>query len=64
MDTTTNNAIMQVDNSSTVVFNDKRNSVRLQTNVRYSVGSVWIADMLHVPYGVSFEIVLSIVLCH
>lgn len=43
---------MQVDNSSTVTFNNKRNSVRLQTSVRYSVGSVWIADMLHVPYGV------------
>ncbi|KJA17978.1 glycoside hydrolase family 16 protein [Hypholoma sublateritium FD-334 SS-4] len=53
VDTTTNNAIMQVDNSSTVVYNDKRNSVRLQTNVRYGVGSVWIADMLHVPYGCS-----------
>ncbi len=40
---------MKVDNSSTVVYNDKRNSVRLQTDVRYSVGSVWIADMIHVP---------------
>ena len=53
VDTTTNHAIMKVDNTSTVVYNDKRNSVRLQTNVRYSVGSVWIADMIHVPYGVS-----------
>ncbi|KAF8192188.1 glycoside hydrolase family 16 protein [Pholiota molesta] len=53
VDTTTNHAIMQVDNSSTVTFNNKRNSVRLQTNVRYGVGSVWIADMLHVPFGCS-----------
>lgn len=47
---------MQVDNSSTVTFNNKRNSVRLQTNVRYGVGSVWIADMLHVPYGVRYDV--------
>ncbi|KAF8968928.1 glycoside hydrolase family 16 protein [Flammula alnicola] len=53
VDSTTNHAIMQVDNRSTVVFNDKRNSVRLQTDVRFGVGSVWIADMLHVPYGCS-----------
>ncbi|KAF9562643.1 glycoside hydrolase family 16 protein, partial [Agrocybe pediades] len=53
VDTTTNNAIIKVDNTSTVNFNDKRNSVRMQTDVRYSVGSVWIADMLHVPFGCS-----------
>jgi hypothetical protein len=53
VDSNTNHAIMQVDNSSTVLFNDKRNSVRLQTNDRFGVGSVWIADMLHVPYGCS-----------
>ncbi|TFK39087.1 glycoside hydrolase family 16 protein [Crucibulum laeve] len=53
VDTTTNHAIMKVDNTSTVNFPDKRNTVRLQTNDRYSVGSVWTVDMLHVPYGCS-----------
>lgn len=46
-------AIMKVDNSSTLNFNDKRNAIRISTTDRYTVGSLWIADMLHVPYGVS-----------
>lgn len=50
---TTKHAIIAVDNTSTVVFNDKRSSVRMQTDVRFSVGSVWTADMLHVPFGCS-----------
>ncbi|KAH9480242.1 putative glycosidase C21B10.07 [Psilocybe cubensis] len=51
VDPTTNHAIMKVDNTSNVEFNSNRNSVRLQTDVKYSVGSVWIVDMLHVPFG-------------
>ncbi|KAI0298071.1 glycoside hydrolase family 16 protein [Multifurca ochricompacta] len=47
------NAIMKVDNKTNVVFNDKRNTVRISSKDRFAVGSVWIADMLHVPYGCS-----------
>ncbi|KAH9987105.1 concanavalin A-like lectin/glucanase domain-containing protein [Russula vinacea] len=47
------NAIMKVDNKTNVPFNDKRNTVRISTTDRFAVGSVWIADMLHVPFGCS-----------
>lgn len=53
VDTTTNHAIIKVDNTSTVAGLDKRNTVRIQTNHMFSIGSVWIVDMLHVPYGCS-----------
>ncbi|KAF8158486.1 concanavalin A-like lectin/glucanase domain-containing protein [Crassisporium funariophilum] len=53
VDSSTNHAIIKVDNTSTVVFNNKRNTVRIQTSERYSVGSVWTADMMHVPFGCS-----------
>jgi len=55
VDPTTNHAIIKVDNTSTVVFNDKRNTVRIQTSDRFSVGSVWTADILHVPFGVGLH---------
>ncbi|KAF8918887.1 glycoside hydrolase family 16 protein [Mucidula mucida] len=42
-----------VDNTSTVAFNDKRSTVRIHSNQAYSVGSLWVADMHHVPYGCS-----------
>ncbi|KAF8817140.1 glycoside hydrolase family 16 protein [Phlegmacium glaucopus] len=51
VDPTTNHAIIKVDNTSTVVFNYKRDTVRIQTSDLFSVGSVWTADILHVPYG-------------
>jgi len=47
------NAIMKVDNTTNVAFNQKRNTVRITTKDRFAVGSVWIADMLHVPFGCS-----------
>ncbi|KZT28765.1 glycoside hydrolase family 16 protein [Neolentinus lepideus HHB14362 ss-1] len=47
------NAIIKVDNASTVAYNDKRNTIRINTKDRYEVGSVWITDMLHVPFGCS-----------
>ncbi|PPQ79218.1 LOW QUALITY PROTEIN: hypothetical protein CVT25_002824 [Psilocybe cyanescens] len=53
VDSTTNHAIIKVDNTSNVEFNKNRNSVRMQTDVGYSVGSVWTIDMLHVPFGCS-----------
>jgi len=53
VDTTTKNAIIKVDNTTTVAYNDKRNTVRIASQESYGVGSVWVADMLHVPYGCS-----------
>ncbi|KAF5362963.1 hypothetical protein D9758_007048 [Tetrapyrgos nigripes] len=53
VDSTTNRAIIKVDNTSTVPFNEKRNTVRIASKELYNVGSVWIADMYHVPYGCS-----------
>ncbi|KAJ7062356.1 glycoside hydrolase family 16 protein [Mycena amicta] len=53
VDTATNRAIIKVDNTSTVVLNDKRNTVRIASKDEFEVGSVWVADMYHVPYGCS-----------
>ncbi|KAI0345607.1 hypothetical protein BDW22DRAFT_893701 [Trametopsis cervina] len=47
------NAIMKVDNSSTLQFGQKRNSIRVSSKAKYTVGSLWIADILHIPYGCS-----------
>lgn len=48
------NAIMRVDNTTNVQFNQNRNSIRISTKDHFTVGSLWIVDMLHVPYGVSY----------
>ncbi|KDQ62064.1 glycoside hydrolase family 16 protein [Jaapia argillacea MUCL 33604] len=47
------NAIIKVDNTTQVAYSDKRNSVRISTQDRYTVGSLWITEMLHVPFGCS-----------
>jgi len=47
------NAVIKVDNGTTVAFNEKRNSVRLSSTDSYKIGSLWIADMVHVPFGCS-----------
>jgi hypothetical protein len=49
---TTGNALIRLDNFTTVT-SGKRNSIRINTNDLYRVGSLWIADMAHVSYGVS-----------
>lgn len=46
------NAIMKVDNSSRLKFSQKRDAIRISTRDQFTVGSVWVADILHVPYGV------------
>jgi len=46
------NAIMKVDNTTTIPLGSKRDTVRIESKDRFAVGSVWIADMLHVPFGV------------
>lgn len=52
VDPGSNRAIIKVDNTSNVPFNEKRNTVRISTKDRYALGSVWVADMFHLPYGV------------
>lgn len=52
VDPTTNRAIIKVDNSSFVPWNEKRRSVRITSKESYGIGSLWIADMYHMPYGV------------
>ncbi|KAF9016159.1 hypothetical protein BDZ89DRAFT_1022929 [Hymenopellis radicata] len=47
------NAIIKVDNMHNVAYNQKRNSVRITTQESYSVGSLWIIDVKHVPFGCS-----------
>lgn len=42
-----------MDNSSTVEYNYKRDSVKLLSDATYDIGSVWVLDALHVPYGCS-----------
>lgn len=47
------NAIMKVDNTSTLNVGANRNSIRISTKDHFTVGSMWITDMVHVPYGCS-----------
>ena len=46
---------MKVDNTTNLAFGQKRNTVRITTKDQFAVGSVWIADILHVPFGVSLS---------
>jgi hypothetical protein len=46
-------AIVRVDDTSTVVFNDKRFSVRINTTEVYSPGNVFVFDAVHIPFGCS-----------
>lgn len=51
--TNSGTAIIKVDNTSFVPFNDKRNSVRITTNDYFEVGTVWVIDAIHLPFGCS-----------
>ncbi|PSR76179.1 hypothetical protein PHLCEN_2v8602 [Hermanssonia centrifuga] len=49
-------AIMKVDNTTNIPsmpLNQKRNSVRITSQDFYDYGSLWIIDLLHIPYGCS-----------
>ena len=46
------NAVMKVDNSTKINFGDKRNSIRVVSKQQFTVGSVWVSDIVHIPYGV------------
>ena len=47
------NAIIKVDNTSNVPFNEKRNTVRITSTDFYNYGSLWILDLVHLPFGCS-----------
>ncbi|WWC59856.1 uncharacterized protein I303_102418 [Kwoniella dejecticola CBS 10117] len=51
--TSSNTAIIKVDNSSTVAYNEKRNTIKITSQDSYEVGSVWVLDAVHLPYGCS-----------
>ncbi|OCF43400.1 endo-1,3(4)-beta-glucanase [Kwoniella heveanensis CBS 569] len=48
-----NTAIIKVDNTSTVPYNEKRNTVKITSTDSYPVGSIWVLDVLRIPYGCS-----------
>ena len=45
------NAIIKVDNTTFVPYNEKRNSVMIASNDHFDFGTLWVFDALHVPYG-------------
>ncbi|KJA23116.1 glycoside hydrolase family 16 protein, partial [Hypholoma sublateritium FD-334 SS-4] len=47
------NAILKVDNTTNVVWQNKRDSVRVTTRKVYPIGTIWIADIVHMPFGCS-----------
>ncbi|THV07260.1 hypothetical protein K435DRAFT_959858 [Dendrothele bispora CBS 962.96] len=47
------NAILKVDNTHNVQDLQKRSSVRITTKDSYAVGSLWIIDLRHIPFGCS-----------
>lgn len=46
-------AIVAVDNTSFVPYNEKRLSVRMTSDYAFAVGSVFVLDATHMPYGCS-----------
>ncbi|TFK99270.1 concanavalin A-like lectin/glucanase domain-containing protein [Pterulicium gracile] len=47
------NAIVKVDDFSEVVWDNKRNSIRLESKDVYDIGSLWVIDAVHLPFGCS-----------
>ncbi|KAH7882814.1 glycoside hydrolase family 16 protein, partial [Phlebopus sp. FC_14] len=46
-------AIIKVDNTTNVPYGQNRKSVRITTQDVYELGSLWIIDLNHIPYGCS-----------
>ncbi|WVQ79865.1 hypothetical protein IAT38_001965 [Cryptococcus sp. DSM 104549] len=45
--------ILKVDNTSIVPYNEKRYAPKLFSKTAYDVGTVWVMDAVHMPYGCS-----------
>lgn len=50
---TQGNVILKVDNTTNVTYGQERNSVRITTQDAYELGSLWLIDINHIPYGCS-----------
>jgi len=46
-------AVMKVDNTSVVPMGEKRNTIRIESADLYEFGSLWVVDMVHMPFGCS-----------
>ena len=64
MDSSTGRAIIKVDNTTNVPYNEKRNTIRIASEERYDIGSVFVADFYHVPYGVRLYFLTSLPISH
>ncbi|TEB37660.1 glycoside hydrolase family 16 protein [Coprinellus micaceus] len=53
VDPNTSRTILKVDNTTTVPYPEKRNAVRITSKQSHEVGSLWVADIYHAPYGCS-----------
>ncbi|GAA5975716.1 hypothetical protein JCM5350_002704 [Sporobolomyces pararoseus] len=47
------NVVIKVDNTSAVAYGGLRDSVRITTTETYGIGSLFVFDFLHTPYGCS-----------
>ena len=47
------NAILRVDDTSTVEYNQKRFAVSINTTEAYGPGNVFVLDAIHIPFGCS-----------
>ncbi|KAG2151176.1 glycoside hydrolase family 16 protein, partial [Suillus bovinus] len=47
------NAIIKVDNTTNVPLGQNRSTVRITTQDTYDIGSLWIIDLSHIPFGCS-----------
>ncbi|KAH9478435.1 putative glycosidase C21B10.07 [Psilocybe cubensis] len=46
-------AVMRVDNATDTIYLEKRESVRIESRLWYGPGTLWIADIVHMPFGCS-----------
>ncbi|GJE99867.1 glycoside hydrolase family 16 protein [Phanerochaete sordida] len=46
-------ALIRLDNTTDVPYPGKRNSVRLTTQQWFGVGTLWVVDAIHIPFGCS-----------
>ncbi|KAF8975443.1 hypothetical protein BDQ17DRAFT_1184773, partial [Cyathus striatus] len=51
IDTKTKHALIKVDSETDVPYDGRRLSVKITTKATYDMGSLWIADIFHAPFG-------------
>ncbi|KAF8520726.1 hypothetical protein BU17DRAFT_75556 [Hysterangium stoloniferum] len=54
------NVIIRVDNTTNVPFNLKRDTVRITSTDSYDFGSLWVFNVVHLPYGCSSTFILAL----